>query len=60
MHNNNNNNNNNKRKPGRPKIVIRQPEIVECINCLRTYDLNLRSLDQVIISDNKFCLACLS
>jgi hypothetical protein len=57
---NNNNNINNRKKPDRPKIAttIRQPEIVECINCLKTYDLNLRSLGQVIISDNKFCLAC--
>ena len=51
-------NNNNKRRPGRPKIIIREPQWVECINCLKTYDLNLRSLDQVIIADNKFCLAC--
>jgi hypothetical protein len=52
------NNNRRGRPVGRPKIIIRQPEIVECINCLKTYDLNLRSLDQLIISDDKFCLAC--
>ena len=36
----------------------RQPQIVECVNCFKTFDLNLRSLDQAIISDDKFCFSC--
>jgi hypothetical protein len=56
---------------GKPKIIFshvqnahevvalsRNPQWVECIDCLKIFDLNLRSLGQVIIADNKFCLAC--
>lgn len=65
MQNNNITNNNkiitpnNKKKPGRPKTaVIREPQWIECVNCYKTFDLNLRSLDQAIISDDRFCVSC--
>jgi hypothetical protein len=61
IQNNNDDNTGNKRgRPaGRPKtVIIRQHQIVECVNCFKTFDLNLRSLDQAIISDDKFCFSC--
>jgi hypothetical protein len=62
-------NNNNivfeKRGRGRPRIVDKygikpsqQKELVECVNCLKVFDLHSRTLDQSIIDDTKFCFSC--
>jgi hypothetical protein len=55
-----------KHSRGRPKKIddvsksntVNKKEIVECILCYKTIDLNSRLQEQRIINDTKFCASC--